>query len=484
MKLSIKLKFTIGLSVILIITGIVLNLIINKVLQVNFENSVKSSMNDIMINSREYINYRLTYKNLVISSESFENEAGDISDYLLSAFSCENQVLDMKGNILENSSRLPESALTKAAAKTAAQGKAIVRLSYTNSTAAGTLAFPLYLKNDYIGIIIINKNFTELYNYNNRTMYIITIVEILVFMIIFILSFMYIAYIIKPLRLLADGLKSVGAGNYATNLLVKGKDEIGRLSSEFNDMRLKIQNQVQIINEEKDKVLKLEGSRREFFNNVTHELKTPLTAISGYAQMLMDKELKDNEFKARAIQRIYLESERMHKLVLDLIEVSRGAAYINADKKIIHMSELLIEICRDMKIKAEKYQVSLIENITEGVIFGEEDKIRQLVINITDNAIKYSYTNGKVFVKAFNENDYYVIQVTNRGEAIETQLIKNIFEPFVKGNKTVEKGSSGLGLYICNEIVNEHNGQIYIENGEEIKVTVKIPSCGNNLETS
>lgn len=192
MKNSVKIKFTIGLSVILLITGVSLNLLINKVLQINFENSIKSSMHDIMINSREYINYRLTYKNGAITSESLESEAGNISDYLLSTFNCENQVLDMKGNVFENSNGLAKNSLTEEASKAAAQGKAIIKLNYNNNSVESILAFPLYFSNKYIGIIVINKSFTDLYNYNNKTMNIITGIEILVFLIIFILSYIYI----------------------------------------------------------------------------------------------------------------------------------------------------------------------------------------------------------------------------------------------------------------------------------------------------
>lgn len=291
-------------------------------------------------------------------------------------------------------------------------------------------------------------------------------------------------HIITPLKLLTAALKSVGEGNYDVDLHIKGNDEIGRLSNEFMNMKLKIQNQLHIINAEKEKVIKLEGSRREFFNNVTHELKTPLTSISGYAQMLMDKELKDTEFKDRAINRIYLESERMHKLVLELISVSRGLHSIEEEKNNIHIHKILIEICNDMEAKAQKYGISLVAKIGEGVIVGAENKIRQLIINILDNAIKYSYEDNKVFVKSYNEHDFYVIQVINRGQPIEEQVLTNIFEPFVRGNKTTELGSTGLGLYICNEIIKQHNGQIEIENSRQIRVTVKIPSFGNTLETS
>lgn len=265
---------------------------------------------------------------------------------------------------------------------------------------------------------------------------------------------------------------------------MKSKDEIGRLSSEFMNMKLKIKNQISIINSEKEKTLRLEKDRKEFFNNVTHELKTPLTAISGYAQMLLDKKLEDPQFKERAIQRIYMESERMHELVLDLINVSKGVSFADEEKNLIDMSKLINEICDDMEIKAEKYFLSLNRDISTVFILGQNNKIRQLVINILDNAIKYSLGNEQIFIKTFIEDKFFVLQVTNKGEMISQEVYNNIFEPFVRGTKAEESYSRGLGLYICSEIMKEHNGYIYIENGEVIRVIVKIPSSGNTLETT
>lgn len=484
MKISLKIRFTIGISTILIIMGIVLNLLVVQVFRANLENYIENSMKDIMKNSREYINYKLIFKNLPFNEQGLSIETGDLSDYIMSSYNAKSYAFDMKGNRIDSSEGRLENIQVDKTKKAALDGKAIVSIQYVKNDVDAILSFPLCYNKEYIGIITINKSYADLYNYNNKTISLITIVEVAVFIIIFIISFILISYTIKPIKSLTNGLKSVGAGDYEINLCIRNKDEIGELTKEFMDMKLKIKTQIDIINSEKEKVLKLESTRNEFFNNVTHELKTPLTAISGYAQMLLDENIEDIEFKNRAMQRIYLESERMHKLVLDLIEVSRGAVFIEEPKLHIDMGKLINEICDDMEIKAGKYSLSLNRNINSGTILGENNKIRQLIINVLDNAIKYSFKNEKIFIKAFYEGKFYVIEVTNKGERIKEEVYKNIFEPFVKGARLVEQSSSGLGLYICNEIVKEHKGQIYIINGDVIKVIVKIPRCGNNLETT
>lgn len=482
MKSSIKIKFTIGLSIILIITGIILNLLIIQVFTTNLENTIKKSMNDIMISSREYVDYKLIYKNLPFTPAGLKFESGDISDYFTSTYGCASQVFNMGGGKIEDSNDFESNNIKNINVQTAMEGKAVINIKYSENQVNGILSFPLCYYGKYIGIIAVNKSFGELYKSNNSAIKIITAIEFVVFIIIFILSFIFISYIIKPLKNLTSGLKNVGDGNYETNIRVKNKDEIGELSTEFMNMKLKIKKQLEIINLEKEKVLELESSRQKFFNNVTHELKTPLTAISGYAQMLQSEGVEDMEFKKRAVQRIFLESERMNTLVLDLIRVSMGTTFIKEEKKPINMYKLLNEICDDMDIKAKKYFLNISRDIKAGWISGQNNKIRQLVINILDNAIKYSFKDGQILIKTFILEGFYVIQVTNRGEKISQKVHKNIFEPLVRGIKNGEN-SSGLGLYICNEIVKEHDGEITVENGEVIKVIVKIPSFRNNLET-
>lgn len=484
MRSSIRIKFTVGLTVILLIMGIALNLLIRQVFENNLENAIRVSMKDIMNNSREYINYRMIYKRLPFNRQGLTIEAGEISDYFMATYSSQSQVLDMDGSVLEYDSSLKTSNSVDKAVETAKEGKAVINISYSKKDVNGMLSFPLFYNDQYIGIIIINKSYSDLYNYNTMAINFITIIELSVFFLIFIISFVYLSYIIKPLKNLTDALKSFGEGNYDVKLIVKSKDEIGRLSSEFMNMKLSIKKQIGIINSEKEKTLRLERERKEFFNNVTHELKTPLTAISGYAQMLLDKKLEDPQFKERAIQRIYMESERMHELVLDLINVSKGVSFEDEEKKLIDMSKLINEICDDMEIKAEKYFLSFNRHISTGFILGQNNKIRQLVINILDNAIKYSLRDEQILIETFSEDKFFVLQVTNKGEMIPQEVYNNIFEPFIRGIKTEESSSRGLGLYICSEIVKEHNGYIHIENGEVIRVIVKIPSSGNTLETT
>lgn len=476
MKNSVRFKFILGLSMIFIISAVALNLLIRQVFETNLENTIKNSMKDTMKNSREYLRYNMKSKNSYEDEKSFYTRMRNLLNNSVLTYNYEFEIRNPDGKVMESNMSLDSSELTEKGSKSALKGEAVINLKYNSDNVQAVLSYPLYYEDKCLGVINISQNYDNIYLENKRIIDVITVIEFAVFIVIFILSYLFTSKIIRPIIVLTKQIKKIEDGDYEINLDIKNKDEIGLLLNEFINMKDKIKNQIQTISMEKDKVLKLEEGRREFFNNVTHELKTPLTAISGYAQILLDKNVEDKEFKDRAVQRIYLESERLHSLVLDLINVSKGLSFLEEDKKNIEMKSLLEDICNDMSIKAKKYSIDILVNIEEGFIIGQENKIKQLIINLLDNAIKYSSSEESININAFNEDKTYTIQILNKSNPIPCDIYNSIFEPFVKGNNTIEAGSSGLGLYICSEIVKEHNGQIFIENGNEVKVTVKIPS--------
>lgn len=358
--------------------------------------------------------------------------------------------------------------------KMAMQGKAVVDLKYKDNKIAAMLTYPIYIDNKYIGIISIVKGYDSEYSTYKRTINIINIIEVGIFIAIFMFLFLRTTKITNPISKLTDAIKKLGNGEYSISIDEHGKDEVGVLAREFISMRDKIKEQIETIESEKEKVYKLEKGRREFFNSVTHELKTPLTAISGYAELLLSGMVNDKEFDKRAIERIYSESDRLHKLVLQLIEVSKGMYIVKEEFKEVDMKKLITQICNDMSIKANKYSLKILKNISKGTIQAQEDKIRQVMINVIDNAIKYSCGGNEIQVNSYVSDDKYYIEIINNSDPIPDEIFNNIFEPFIKSNNSMTKDSRGLGLYLCSEIIKEHEGQITMENGSIIKVKISL----------
>ncbi|ENK0838521.1 HAMP domain-containing histidine kinase [Clostridium botulinum] len=471
--MKIRYKFITGLIFILIVSMVVMNVAITNVLNSNMENGINNFLKQVMNSTHEYVKYTLVTNSTKDKKEALVEEGNYIIKHISLNYECKCDIRDINYKLIEGN--VPEEfrSITKKSKEIVMDGKAVVDLKYKNNGVDAMLTYPIYIDNKYMGIVSIVKNYdTEYRNYKN-TINIINIIELGTFIVIFIFLFLRTNKITGPITELTDAIKKLGYGDYDIYIAEHGKDEVAILAREFINMRDKIKEQIETIESEKNKVYKLEKGRKEFFNSVTHELKTPLTAISGYAELLLTGMVQDEEFDKRAIERIYSESDRLHNLVLELIDVSKGMCVIEEELKYIDIKELIIQCCNDMNIKANKYSLKIIQNINEGTVKAQQDKIRQVLINIIDNAIKYSYGGNEIYVNSYILDNKYVIEVINNSDPIPDEIFHNIFEPFIKSSND-NKDSRGLGLYLCNEIIKEHNGEITIENGSLIKVKITL----------
>lgn len=294
--MKIRYKFISGLIFILIFSLLALNIAITKVLRNNMENSIKSSLKQIMYNTHEYIRYKLEVNYLLNKEEALLNEANNIIKYISVYNECECSLLDMNFELIDGNIKNESNFFTENSNNSATEGKSIVDFSYTDTGITAALTYPIYINNKYIGIVKIAKSYDiEYVNFSN-TLKIINIIEIGIFIIIFAFLFRRTTKITKPISKLTEATKKFSEGEYTIDVEENGKDEVAILAREFVNMRNKIKEQIEAINAEKEKVVKMENSRREFFNSVTHELKTPLTAISGYAQLLLSDMVMDKDF--------------------------------------------------------------------------------------------------------------------------------------------------------------------------------------------
>ncbi|WP_027626332.1 HAMP domain-containing sensor histidine kinase [Clostridium lundense] len=472
--MKIRDKFIIGLTFILIVSLIVMNVAITNVLNSNMEKGINNSLKQVMNSTHEYIRYKLSANSSKDKKESLVEEGNYIIKYISLNYQCKCDITDINYKLIEGNVEEEFRSIIKSSSKMAMQGKAVVDLKYKDNGVTAMLTYPIYVDNKYIGIISIVKSYDSEYGMYKKTINIINIIEVGIFIVIFIFLFLRTTKITDPISKLTDAIKRLGNGEYSISIDEHGKDEVAILAKEFINMRDKIKEQIETIESEKEKVYKLEKGRREFFNSVTHELKTPLTAISGYAELLISGMINDKEFDKRAIERIYSESDRLHKLVLQLIEVSKGMYVVKEEFKEVDMKKLITQICNDMSIKANKYSLKILQNISEGTVLVQEDKIKQVMINVIDNSIKYSSEESEIQVNSYVLDNKYHIEVMNNSDPIPKEIFNNIFEPFIKSSNGVTKDSRGLGLYLCSEIIKEHEGEITMENGSIIKVKISL----------
>lgn len=470
--MKIKSKITLGFGTVLLATGILFNVGIRNILTEKLETTIKESLNQIMISTTETFKYRTSINLSKSNSDKLKNESEYLTSYLSLHNECTAEIRDNSNNILSNNIDVQfEDDIDKQLPQVA-NNSALVKIRYIDSNAYGILSYPVYINSEKEGTFSIVKDYSALYENNIDTINLITIIELVTFIGIFFTAYIITTTVTGPIAELTVAVKKIEEGNYDFSIKPKRKDEVGILASEFLKMKDKISSQFQTIKEEQLKVITLEKHKKQFFDNVTHEIKTPLTAITGYAEMLKDDISDDEEFKHRALERIYSESNRVNKLVLDLINVTKGQSQAEESFTDVNIKNLIFTIVEDMKLKASKYKLSLDTTIANGIIIGQRNRLKQLFINLIDNAIKYS-SNGKIItITSYTENDKYIIKIKNHSEIIPEKIYNSIFDPFIKTNNTTEKYSSGLGLYISQEIVNTNNGEITITNGEIVTVTV------------
>lgn len=481
--MKIKYKITVGILVILIILGMIMNFSISSILKRDMECNITNSLEEIMKSTREAIKYRLTIDPSVNKKKLLLQEAEYLNNYISLNYESNSKIIGLDNQVyisnINNDINNVENLFLRAV-----EGEVVVNLNYTDKGLDGYLTYLIFINRESLGVLHLEKNFDDIYIQYQKTLTFMRIIVIVIFLFILILSYLIASKVTYPITLLIKGIKDVGDGNYGDPILYKGNDEIAIVTKEFNNMNSKIQQQITTIKSEKEKVETLENSRKQFFDNVTHEIKTPLTAIIGYAEMIKDNIVDSEEFKQKSIERIYSESRRLNLLVLDLINISKGLSAVNENKVNIDVSNVLNQICDDMQIKANKYGININRNINDGFIYGRVNKIRELIINILDNAIKYLRNSNEIYIKSEVKENYYNIQVINSAEIIPEEVYKSIFEPFIRNNNYKDEDSRGLGLYLCSEIVKDHDGEISIDNGEQIIVNIKLPCFRNKLETT
>lgn len=234
---------------------------------------------------------------------------------------------------------------------------------------------------------------------------------------------------------------------------------------------------------------KLDDMRKEFVANVSHELRTPLTTVKSYTETLMEGALDDRETAMEFLSIIDSESDRMAFLVRDLLQLSRfDNKQVRLNITEIEMNEFLMTTVRQSKIHAEvKHQELTFEPCEHPVIiYGDRDRVGQVVNNIVTNAIKYSLEQAKIRIFITEDEKYYKISVKDTGMGITREDLPRIFERFYRVDKARSRamGGTGLGLAIAKEIMESHKGRLTAESeyGKGTTMTMWFPKERPELE--
>ena len=233
---------------------------------------------------------------------------------------------------------------------------------------------------------------------------------------------------------------------------------------EIEPLLIRIEAQKNELMKENEEVLNASKVRQEFTSNVSHELKTPLHVISGYAELIKEGIVKDSDVKEFG-EKIYSEASRMSKLVEDIMKISKLESDKTIEKTQLKLKNIVVAIVDSLMIEADKKNVKFKLSLNDCSISGNYDSIYSLIFNLVDNAIKYNKANGKITIKLQEVSNNVVLSVKDTGIGIPKEDLDRIFERFYRVDKSRSKdsGGTGLGLAIVKHSLIVNNATIKVE---------------------
>lgn len=300
----------------------------------------------------------------------------------------------------------------------------------------------------YVYVTTSIHNVQMLMNYVRNLFFLLAMV---VFILAAFASYFIVRRMTAPLKQIANASKKFAHGDFSTRVPVQSSDEIGELTTAFNNMA--------------DSLEKSEDLRRTFVANISHELRSPMTSISGFVDGILDGTIP-KEREEHYLQIVSDEVHRLSRLVSRMLDITvLQGTDITAQSTYFDFCELLRRAAISFEQRVDERKISLnIEIPSQSVnIFANEDAIHQVVYNLIDNAIKFSQDGGTVDIKAFERGDKLTFSVRNYGIEIPKEQLKNVFDRFHKADSSRSKDKSGLGLglYIAKTIINHHKGKIW-----------------------
>ncbi|WP_205003678.1 sensor histidine kinase [Scopulibacillus daqui] len=288
-------------------------------------------------------------------------------------------------------------------------------------------------------------------------------IGIIIALIVFIISLRFARSIVDPITNIISAAKEMAKGHFNIRVDKKYKNELGELADTLNYMA--------------DEIVKTNKLKSEFISSISHELRTPLTGIKGWSEtMLLSRELDRKDFE-EGLNIIASETNRLIELVEDLLDFSRlQSNTLKLYKDNFRFDELLKEVVKSLKIKAKEKNIKIeIHQLKRTVIHGDKNRLKQVIINTIDNAIKFSRPNSTIDIFLKDSYEYITLIVKDYGIGISEEHLPYLTQSFYQVSS---KGQgSGLGLSITKQIIDLHKGKIDIKSkvNEGTTISIQLP---------
>ena len=459
---SIRSKLLKNFLIVIILTVLILDVLTLLCLRGYYYKTTQ----DTLVNQLEgYINfYQKYFSNNELIDNIYEN-----MDVFWSTNQEQVEILDSDGKLLMDSYgiRNPEILSTPdiARAKVGEVGVWTGNVSYYNekimivSKAINSKINP----NETIGIVRIIFSLKEVQKLINSFSKLFLVISIIVIVLGVIMSLIIAKDIVYPIKKITAVAKEMAKGNLNIRSDVADNIEIAQLSKTLNYMGCEVE--------------KREKLKNEFISSVSHELRTPLTSIKGWA-ITLKYDCSDMDTVALGLDIIEKESDRLTEMVEELLDFSKlinGVISLNIKEH--KVKDFIQYIENYMRPRAERegkeFSISIDENVGKG--YFDENRLKQVLSNVIDNAFKFTEENGKISLNTKIEEEYLVFRVKDNGSGISSKDLPRVKDKFYKGKNS--KSRNGIGLSISDEIVTLHRGNLEVISKENqgTEIVIRIP---------
>lgn len=428
----------------------------------------KYNYNDIEELLKNQINIAINFYEKYFPTSSLEENIYDNVDIFWNQTTAEVQIFNMNGELLMDSIGVNDNNLDSypdiknIINNKAESGRWIGKKSYYDYSVM-SVSKPININGEDIGIIRYTISLKNVDESIKEIVFPFILISIFSVLIGVILSIIVAKRIVKPIKDVNKVAEKMASGNLKIRNNIQGEDEISQLAKTLDYMAGELDEREQMKN--------------EFISSVSHELRTPLTAIKGWV-ITLDSDETDKETLSFGLKIIENETERLVSMVEELLNFSslvNGKATLRKSKILIKDLILYLDTYMSERAVRENKTLTIESNMENEFVNIDVDKIKQVLINLIDNAFKFTETKGKIKVEFMKINGFMNIIVSDNGCGISKTDLPRVTEKFYKGKNA--KSQNGIGLSICDEITKLHKGTLNIESKENegTKITVSIP---------
>lgn len=265
---------------------------------------------------------------------------------------------------------------------------------------------------------------------------------------------------LAPLREIIDALDRLAQGDFDVRIHLKWPRELQRFSTSFNHMV--------------EELGSIEMLRSDFINNFSHEFKTPIVSVRGFAKILKYEDLSEEE-KNEYLDIIISEADRLTELATNVLNLSKiENQTIVTDKVSYNVSEQIRRVIALLESKWSEKNIEIAFDCEEIYLYGNEELLNQVWINMIDNAIKFSPCHKVIKIDIMKEAGEVIISVTDQGEGMKAETVAHIFDKFYQGDSSHATKGNGLGLALVKRIVDLHEGEIKVANTDKNGTTFEV----------